>query len=187
MKGFTLIEFMIVVIIFLIMLAAVFNALATGRSSWQSGNAQVQAQEEARRAMDWMVRELLGAKLVSISEDKSTIKFKVTIDEDIIDTTADDDVLDVNDSVEWGANDGTNDRLNWTIGYSLSSGQILRKIFNSDDTEQTSLKKVLANNVTAISFDPPSSVIDIDITAQKDTIRERTMESSLHSQVRLRN
>ena len=186
--GFTLIELMVVILIFSIIVAAIFGVLTMGRQSWQTGTTQVQLQQETRKAMDWMVKEIRPAKLISISG--SSIKFKVPIDEDIIDTTVDNDVLDVNGDIEWGANDGINDRLDWTIEYSLSisNGQTLRKVFDNASIEQINLRKVLANKIIMLSFNSVSaSEISVGITAQKDAIPGRTMQSNLQSQITLRN
>jgi len=57
-KGFTLIELMIVILIFSIMLGAAYSVLTMGRTSWQTGDIQIELQQEARNAMDQMVKEL---------------------------------------------------------------------------------------------------------------------------------
>lgn len=195
--GFTLIELMVVILIFSIIVAAIFGVLTMGRQSWQTGTTQVQLQQETRKAMDRMVKELRPANLISIGAGASSMTFKVPIDydpEDINDPeypyNDDNDVLDVNGDIEWGANDRINDRLDWTIEYSLSisNGQILRKVFDNASIEQINLRKVLANNISVLSFNSVSaSEISVGITAQKDAIPGRTMQSNLQSQITLRN
>jgi len=63
-KGLTLIELMAASLIFLIVFAAIIAILTSGRDSWQIGSAQVQVQQEARRAMESIVRELRPASNV---------------------------------------------------------------------------------------------------------------------------
>lgn len=67
MRGFTLVELMTVVTIFTLIFAAMFGVLTMGRKSWQIGTAQVEAQQQARIAMDAMLRELRGASSVDQS------------------------------------------------------------------------------------------------------------------------
>ena len=47
--GFSLIEMMITIAIFLIISSATFLTLATGRTYWYSGKVQIELQQEARR------------------------------------------------------------------------------------------------------------------------------------------
>jgi prepilin-type N-terminal cleavage/methylation domain-containing protein len=62
--GFTLIELMVVMLIFSIISAAIFAVLAMGRQSWQIGTTRVEVQQEARKAMDSMLRDLRGASSI---------------------------------------------------------------------------------------------------------------------------
>lgn len=63
-KGFTLVELLTVAIIFLIILAAIFAVLAAGNRSWQIGATQAEVQQQARRAMDTIIRELRQASSI---------------------------------------------------------------------------------------------------------------------------
>ena len=170
--GFTLVELMVVIFIFSIIMAATFGVLSMGRQSWHTGSTQVELQQETRRAMDSMVKELRESSpsKINITGGGTIITFQVPI----------------NDNPDWGA-EGS---LGWSIEYSLSigSGQILRKILDNTGVEQASLKRILANNINTLSFTSvSSSEISIGITAQKDAIPGRTMQSTLNSQVTLRN
>ena len=62
--GFTLVELMTVAVIFLIVFTAIFLVLTMGRRSWQIGSAQVELQQEARRGMDAMIKELRQASSI---------------------------------------------------------------------------------------------------------------------------
>ncbi len=63
-KGFTLVELMVVAVIFSLVLAATFAVLTIGRRSWQISNTQIEVQQQARRAMEAIVRDLRGASAV---------------------------------------------------------------------------------------------------------------------------
>jgi prepilin-type N-terminal cleavage/methylation domain-containing protein len=77
-EGFTLVELMVVMLIFSIILAAVYSVLTVGKASYQTGETQIIVQQEARRAMDEMVRELREASSI----DPTT--FAEGVSEDII-------------------------------------------------------------------------------------------------------
>ena len=60
-RGFTLVEVMIVALLFLVVGGALLTTFLTGRTSYLSSDAFVLVQQEARRAFDVMVRELREA------------------------------------------------------------------------------------------------------------------------------
>ena len=88
MKGFTLVELLAVVLIFSIISAAIFGVLTIGRQSFQIGAIQVEVQQEARKAMDRMVRELRGASSI----DQGT--FTAGVSDDIIRFTLEGQVIE---------------------------------------------------------------------------------------------
>ncbi|MFC1698530.1 PilW family protein [Candidatus Omnitrophota bacterium] len=57
-SGFTLVELMGTILIFTIILLGTITIFTIGKNSWQIGAAQLDVQQEARRAMESMVREL---------------------------------------------------------------------------------------------------------------------------------
>lgn len=57
-KGFTLIELLVVVLIFGILFSAIMVVLTSSNSSWRTGRSKIIEQQEARRAMDEIVRLL---------------------------------------------------------------------------------------------------------------------------------
>lgn len=62
--GLSLVELLTVMLIFSLITIALFTVLAVGRRSWQIGTAQIEVQQEARRAMDSMIRELRAASVI---------------------------------------------------------------------------------------------------------------------------
>jgi prepilin-type N-terminal cleavage/methylation domain-containing protein len=61
-KGMTLLEMMIVVLIFTFLFSAILTILATSDRSWRIGNNKLIEQQEARRAMDQIARFLRRSK-----------------------------------------------------------------------------------------------------------------------------
>ncbi|MCU0652551.1 MAG: type II secretion system GspH family protein [Candidatus Omnitrophica bacterium] len=57
-KGFTLIELLVVVLIFGVLFSAILVVLTSSNNSWRAGRGKIVEQQEARRAMDEMIRLL---------------------------------------------------------------------------------------------------------------------------------
>ncbi len=57
-KGFTLLELMIVVFIFTFLFAALLTVMSTSDRSWRTGQHKLTVQQEARKAMDTIVKLL---------------------------------------------------------------------------------------------------------------------------------
>jgi len=83
MKGFTLVELMIVLAIFSTILGAIYGVMGMSRSSFQTGDIQIVVQQEARKAMKRIVTELREASSVNLSNEfpftisDQTIKYEV--------------------------------------------------------------------------------------------------------------
>lgn len=71
-KGFSLIEMMVVVVILGLIVLGLVTFFTGGVRSWMSGQSQLEAQRNARQAMDIMVREIReGDSIVSGSNATS--------------------------------------------------------------------------------------------------------------------
>lgn len=66
--GFTMVELLVVVLIFTVISIAIFGVLLTGRQSWYAGNTQIELQEESRKAMRIMVKDLRESKGSTVSD-----------------------------------------------------------------------------------------------------------------------
>ncbi len=60
---------MIALAIFSIILGAIYSVLNMGRASYYTGDIQIAVQQEARKAMDKMTREIREASSVNLSDD----------------------------------------------------------------------------------------------------------------------
>ncbi|MGE5279580.1 MAG: prepilin-type N-terminal cleavage/methylation domain-containing protein [Deltaproteobacteria bacterium] len=164
-SGFTLVELMVVVLLTSVVMSALFMVMSSGRSAWFEADTQVAVQQELRKAMREMTRELSmsGASQVSVADDSS------------IDTS-------ISFNISNGSTAGGG--INWIgpINYSVSAGQLLR--INGSDT------RVLANNVSSLAFlraSSPSRLLHINATVAKNTVGGRTINVTHEAAVFLRN
>jgi len=72
-KGFSLIELMVVVVILGLMVLGLVTFFTGGARSWISGQSQLEAQRNARQAMDIMVREIREGKSYSSTTSSITV------------------------------------------------------------------------------------------------------------------
>jgi prepilin-type N-terminal cleavage/methylation domain-containing protein len=71
--GFSLIELMVVVLILGFITIGLVTFFSGGVRSWISGQSQLQAQREARQAMDIMVRDIREGKSYTLVGDNTSI------------------------------------------------------------------------------------------------------------------
>jgi len=75
-KGFSLIEMMVVVVILGLIVLGLVTFFTGGAKSWVAGQNQLEAQRNARQAMDRMVREIREASnIIADSTSSKKIKF----------------------------------------------------------------------------------------------------------------
>jgi len=72
-RGFSLIEMMVVVTILRLIVLGLVTFFTGGARSWISGQSQLEAQRNARQAMDRMVREIREASEVTTNNDTEII------------------------------------------------------------------------------------------------------------------
>jgi len=68
-EGFSLIEMMVVVVILGLIVLGLVTFFTGGAKSWVAGQSQLEAQRNARQAMDIMVREIREASEVTTKND----------------------------------------------------------------------------------------------------------------------
>jgi len=79
-KGFSLIEMMVVVVILGLIVLGLVTFFTGGAKSWVAGQSQLEAQRNARQAMDRMVREIREADYINSSSVLSQIDFNTPFD-----------------------------------------------------------------------------------------------------------
>ena len=158
LHGFTFIELMIVMAVLTIITGVLFTSLLIGRSSYVTSDAYVQVQQEARRALDVMGRELRAAQVVVDPAGGSTLDFQTALGYNLTAVAG-----CPADDVCWGAADQTATlHWNWTIRYRLNNGRLLREVRNGNTVDST---RVLANDVqqTTFTYDGVNKLIMIGL------------------------
>ncbi len=72
-RGFSLIELMVVVVIIGLIVLGLVAFFTGGARSWVAGQSQLEAQRNARQAMDIMVREIREGNSFAIGSDSKSI------------------------------------------------------------------------------------------------------------------
>lgn len=172
MRGFTVIEIIVAVSIALLLVAVGLSITIASREAWFTSDASVSMRQEIMKAFMQMEKELKETRPaqtnLNVGGASASISFKIPQDNDLDGT-----ILNAGGNVEWSGD----------IAYGLNAdGQITRT-----DAGGTT---VLANNITALQFTRPASdpkLLRIDVTAQKLTIAQRTMQDTEQLIIKMRN
>ncbi len=187
LTGFTLIEMMVVMAIFSMIMASIFGVLAIGRSSWYQGTTQIDVQQEARKAMDKIVRELRESGSQKITVGASQVTFQISTG------------VDANGQIIWGActnwANNTTTVAGYAIKYYLSNNKLYRSVLNSYPSgSAVGTDTVMANNVQSLTLTgngPPVTTVDIAVVTQKTVLQGgaslRNLQFTLNSKATLRN
>ena len=170
-SGFTLVEILIATFLFVLVLMGIFSVLIVADMSWHSDMGLLDLQQQARFAMDGMVREIRQAdpaQSVIIGSGGTSLEFYIA---NITDSTAS------------------------PINYALSNSQILRehptgatKVLAND---VSTLSFCWAHNATSCDTTRSNSnSIQVQVRANK-TVRQRVLTfpslAPLVEEVKLRN
>ena len=159
MRGFTLVELMVGVLILTFLILGLCTVLHIGETTCNTDLGLLDLQQQARLAMDGMTRELRQADADSIIDPEGA------------------------DSITFNAPLALNP-TQWIgpITYQLDANQnqIIRTLAGVP-------QKIVGNNISSLSFDKNDNILDIELTCQITTTRRRDLSLSLREQVRLRN
>lgn len=173
-RGFSIVELLFVVAIFTIICGAIFASLSSGNLLWDTGSTQARLEQEVRKGIDRMYKELKQSapSKVTIGAGNTSVAFYVPTD-----TDNDGDIIDDSGQVEWGANSIT------YLRGGTNNAQLIRREGATDT--------VLANDISALTFTGTPAVnptvVVISVTAQKTTLAQRSLTSTLAAEVQLRN
>ncbi|MCU0651586.1 MAG: prepilin-type N-terminal cleavage/methylation domain-containing protein [Candidatus Omnitrophica bacterium] len=195
-NGFTLAEVLITTSILAVISVAIFSVFMTGVSSWQIGEAKTQTQQETRRAMEMMSKELRlsSAYHLQVLNDSGIQAYSGTRIIFQMPVYSQQQVqVDTGGQLVWGA-EGTQ---GYWVSYQLvipqgeTSGQLKRLVLTGDKITKIS-SAVLANRVAAIEFNglpnntyTPSS-LEIILT-KRNIIKGTETDMLLKSRIWLRN
>lgn len=161
-RAFTLVETMVATFLLLVILAATFMVLSTGRNTWWSSTTNIELHQELRKTEEWISKELHQGRraTLGITGDNNEI-----IDFDI--------PLSVSDAgvITWQG-----------VQYYIEDNQLLREVDGNI--------KVLANNINSLAFAQDSSnpqKITVSVTASKKDKRGRLTNASIYFDIKLRN
>lgn len=174
-SGFTLIELLVVVGIFTLIIGASFTLLSSGRLSANLSEAQIQAAENARIAMERITRELRlpHASKIRISNNRdfvtneacpnSVINFQIPVGSysNQLDLKAD-------NSLKWGSANTEG----YYLAYSVDgNNQLLRSTYTADDGSGLS-SEIIAQHISSVTFSrtgASSQIINITIVSERQT------------------
>jgi prepilin-type N-terminal cleavage/methylation domain-containing protein len=180
MKGFTLVEMMVVVAISALIVAALYALHAQGTFSWYTTDASVEVTQDARRAMDIMTRELAN------TADRAC---------DITTTLAPNDAIAFHLPV---IDEGTGNITSWgnEITY-FRGGSGNSQLLRSQDLTETVLCNNLetddidGNGVTGIEFHKDTTTtgtaINITLETRKTSVKRNILYANITGGVELRN
>lgn len=168
-KGVSLVETMVVVLIFSLLVTGLYSVATVGDNSWQVNRVQIQLQQELRKAMDAMVNDLRQAgpsSIVDVPTDGNwynSITFRIP------------------EGVAAGSIDWTDNTLQFLRA---GTGTLqLQRIYGA----QT---KIVSNNITSLQFrrfsTSPSS-LEVALQAQRNTLKGQPITYNLNFNVQLRN
>lgn len=161
--GFTLVETMVVVFIFLVIISAVFTVLGAGRNTWLSGTTYIEVGQELRKAKEWIMKELEQGRYFTVAiTNGNIIDFQIPLN------------IAENGSITWQA-------IRYSIG-GLGNRQLLRTVGAE--------VRVLANNIDSVTFVIDGGnprLINVAITASKQNVRGETINSDLGLDIKFRN
>ena len=165
-KGFSLIEMMVVVVILGLIVLGLVTFFTGGTKSWVAGQSQLEAQRNARQAMDGMVREIREGKNVTSGSD-TTITVSIP---------------------SLGGNPA------YDVTFALS-GTTIQRIKNStsnpliDNVLKVSGESIFKYyNSSGIEVNPPDSIVSkIHINLKVDVDKDSNPDITLNTDVNLRN
>ncbi len=166
-QGFTLIELMVVITVFLIIISSIFAVLVGGKRAWFISEAQIDINNDARRAIQRMTQELSQT-----APSRFTIT-NISANEDrIIFQTASSYAARV---VVWG------DQIQYSLG-GVDGAQILRTDLN------TAAVEVLASHVTRLLFTSTGTdLLNMTVQITRQSLKGDNQQLQLTSQVAVRN
>jgi prepilin-type N-terminal cleavage/methylation domain-containing protein len=182
-RGFTVLELVISITIFAVLSGLVLVSLLTGNRTFATSQALMNVQQDARRALQNMTRELRGAGGTISGWGTNQFDFELGLGYDLTAVAG-----CAAGQFCWGATD-SNGASNgaWKVRYTLIGTQLVRQVLDAASLPQ-GLSRVLANNVAAVTFvDVGGGQNTVGILLQVvDPNGVTTSPGTLNAQVRLR-
>ena len=169
-SGMTLVEVLVVVLLFSVLFGACFAVILSGSESWQTNSAYIQLTQELRKGMEWMKEDLI--------ETGTSVITDVPVDGNWYNTITFRRINSVTGgNIVW-ATDTSKFLLGGTNGRQLISRQ------------GVSTDKIIAQDIKTLQIRRPvgsSDIVEVSMTAERTTPRGRVLSAALNFQVRVRN
>ena len=152
-SGFTLVELLMVVGLFSLILGSTMGVFLTGQMAWNTGQASIEIQQQARYGINAMVRELNLSqhnKVKGINAGTLALQVPLNAATEGGDGRSRIDI-DASGNLVWGA-DGNQ---GYWIEYIVENGQLKRKVFNQRPdyaSAQEISDRTLARYIQGVSF-----------------------------------
>jgi prepilin-type N-terminal cleavage/methylation domain-containing protein len=158
MKGFTLVEILVVIIIAVFVSAGIIAIFYVANTNWYLDTGLLDLQQQARLAMDGMTKEIRQSRIANLTVSAGGI--------------------DVNFTIPMNLSNPGNTTYSSVIHYYKNNTQIIREYSGST--------KILANNINNLSFNVTDETVVIRLSAFK-TVLQKPLILNLTEKVRLRN
>jgi prepilin-type N-terminal cleavage/methylation domain-containing protein len=151
MRAFTLVELLVVVLIFSLIMFGIFGILHVANVSWDTTSGMLELVQGVRQAMDGMARESrqTSADQITVNDGGARLDFYIP-------------------------------NIAPAISYYLQNNQLIREY-------PPGTTKVLANNISQITFTANTSTLQIQINAAQTTARKVPLSFSSTELVKFRN
>jgi type II secretory pathway pseudopilin PulG len=177
-KATTLMELVVVISLFALLYALLFEILALGRRAWDVGSGQQEIEGQARQGMENMLRELYESSSSRMTptppfSDILNLTFQLPIGYN--NTTA---------ILLWGSRDPVS--TGYCIRFRINDQQqLVREIL--DTADQVTETKVLANYAQNLTFSASNRTLTINLNTHKTSATRQELSSNLNSTIFYRN
>ena len=179
-KGFTLLEILVVVVIFFIIIGAIFGVMVSGRKTFDVGSVQIEVAQEARRGLDYMSRELRQSRIISTGT--GTVTFQIPVN------------ADGSGNITWGDGQTSGNQIGYSVGNFNKPNQLIRELLDGVGAPLSPrVRTVSANDIGSLQFDLSGNIVAISLRAEKYVFKgftstgDEQVTIDLNTQVRLRN
>lgn len=168
LRGFTLVEVLMTVVIFAVLFGVCFTILLSGSDSWQVNSTQMQLQQNLRRAMNWIKEDLIEAGQSTITNVPANGSWYNTI------------TFSVPSGVSGNA-----------ITWASPSIQFLLGGASSNELQRTSgTTKTVAQYIQSLQFRRQATsptIVEVSLQAQKNSVKGTPVTMTKSFKVKLRN
>jgi len=148
MRGFTLLEILVVVLIFGILTTGIFGVLNIGNIIFKDDITLVELQQQARQGMDSLVKEIRESTGIPLGSGFTTITFNIPSEVDC----------------------GPGPISYYLGGIDTNNDGVADQIIRGNSTCPTVAKriKILANDITVLNFSRSGNTVEIQLAAKKN-------------------